>query len=165
MRIMKKQIALLTLIVMTLFTTQSSFGQESENTNSKFGLGVALFNIAEYEYDYDNAVSNSIYMTIDIGSKFRLEPTIGFALFDGFEQYSIGIGAFGKKSISQFNILYGLRLGLSSSETKVMAPTVGGEYYFIKNFSIGSEVQLRGLNNGGEWAVFTNSSVIIRFYF
>lgn len=162
---MKKQITLLTLIVITFFTTQSSFGQELENTNSKFGLGVALFNITEFEYDFDNSKSSSIYMTIDIGSKFRLEPTIGFALSDGFKQYSIGIGAFGKKPISQFNILYGLRLGMNSSETKIIAPTVGGEYYFIKNFSIGSEVQLRGLNNDGEWAVFTNSSVIVRFYF
>jgi hypothetical protein len=120
-----------------------------------------LFNLTEYAYEQ----TNSIYITINIGSKFRLEPKVGFALSDGSEQYSFGIGAFGRKPISKFNILYGLRLGYSSSETTMIAPTVGGEYYFIKNFSIGSEVQLQGLINEGDFVIMTNSSVIVRFYF
>ena len=75
------------------------------------------------------------------------------------------MGAFARKPISKFNFLYGLRLGYSSNETTMIAPTVGGEYYIIKNFSIGSEVQLQGIINDGDFAVFTNSSVIVRFYF
>jgi hypothetical protein len=161
---MKKQIALLTLFLITLCTTQSLFGQEDEINHSKFGLGVTLFNLTEYAYESDEP-NNSVYMTIDIGSKFRLEPVITFVFSDESEQYSIGIGGFGRKSISKFNILYGLRLGKSSNENKLIAPTIGGEYYFIKNFSIGSEVQLRGLHNNGDWTVFTNSSVMVRFYF
>ncbi len=164
---MKTTITSLTFVLMILLITQSLFGQEdeNENKNSKFGLGVSLFNLTEFVYENDNGPTNSIYLTIDIGSKFRLEPIVGFTISNRFEQYAIGIGGFGRKSISKFDLLYGLRLELSSNETKVIAPTIGGEYYFIKNFSIGSEVQLRGRINDEDWYVFTNSSVIVRFYF
>ena len=148
-------------ILLSLSTFQISIAQENDSANSKFGLGVSLFNINEYAIDQ----ANSIYFTINIGSKFRLEPKVGFVFSDGFEQYSIGIGAFGIKPISKFNTLYGLRLGISTDETILISPTVGGEYYFIKNFSIGSEVQLQGLFNDGDFGVLTNASVIIRFYF
>ena len=148
-------------VLLILLNFQSSIGQENENAKSKFGLGVSLFNITEHMDEQ----ANSIYVTINIGSKFRLEPRFAFVLHDGFEQYLIEIGAFGRKPISKFNILYGLRLGYSSIETKLIAPTVGGEFYIIKNFSIGSEVQLQGLINDRDFSVFTNSSVIVRFYF
>ena len=165
MGITKKGIVSLALFLMILLTTQSLFGQENENNDSKFGLGVSLFNLSEFEADYNSYPINTIFMTIDIGSKFRLEPTVGFLLADGFHQYSIGLGGFGRKSISKFNLLYGLRLGLNSNETKIIAPTIGGEYYFIKQFSIGGEVQLKGRVVDGDWAAMTNSSVIVRFYF
>jgi hypothetical protein len=102
---------------------------------------------------------------MNITNKFRLEPVFGFVLSDGFEQFSIGIGGFGRKNISKFNLLYGLRLGISSNDIEVIAPTLGGEYYFIKNFSIGSEIQLKGLISENDVAILTNSSVIVRFYF
>jgi hypothetical protein len=159
---MKIRITLLTCL-MSLFTFHSILGQEKDSTNLKFGLGASLFNLTEYANEYQSI--NSIYMTIEIGNKFRIEPTIGFALSDGLSQYFIGIGAFCKKPISKFNLLYGLRLGIGSSERFVIAPTIGGEYYFIKNFSIGSEIQLRGSKANMDWTLLTNSSVIIRFYF
>jgi hypothetical protein len=156
------RIVLLTFLI-TLFSSSSILGQENDSTRVKFGLGASLFNLTEYAYE--NQSVNSIYMTIDIGSKFRIEPTIGFALSDGLSNYSFGIGAFGKKPISRFNLLYGVRLGYGSSTGLFIAPSIGGEYYFIKNFSIGSEVQLRGSVDSGDWILLTNSSVLIRFYF
>jgi hypothetical protein len=165
MKQMRKILLRLTLISLPLLVTQSLFGQDDETTGSKFGLGVTLFNLSEYSFDNQFEPINSIYMTIDIGKKFRLEPTIGFAISEGFEQYSVGVGAFGVKPMSQFKLLYGLRLAYGNAETFAVAPTVGGEYYFVKNFSIGSEVQLRGLFNDGDWVVFSNASVLVRFYF
>lgn len=159
---MKTRIAFLTFLI-TLFSFSSILGQENDSTKIKFGIGASLFNMTEYTYE--NLSTNSIYLTMDIGSKFRLEPTIGFALAEGLSHYSFGIGAFGKKRISKFNLLYGLRIGFGSSERLFAAPTIGGEYYFIKNFSIGSEIQLRGSNYRGDWTILTNSSVLIRFYF
>jgi len=161
MKNLRKGITFLMLILLTLSTFQTSIAPENDNANSKFGLGVSLFNIYDFELDQ----ANSIYFTINFGNKFRLEPKVGFAFSEGFEQYSFGIGAFGIKHISKFNTLYGLRLGISTDEVIVISPTVGGEYYFIKNFSIGSEVQLQGLFNDGDFWVLTNASVIIRFYF
>ena len=155
---------LLVALLAILLIPKLSDGQEIENANPKFGLGVSLFNITEYEWDLD--ASSSIYTTFDINDKFRLEPTLGLEISSSNIEYSIELGTFGKKTISKFNFLYGLRLGFNSAETVIIAPAVGGEYYFIKNFSIGSEIQLRGLMlNNNNWFVVTNSSVIIRYYF
>ena len=151
--------------LLILLINQNTTGQENENTGSKFGLGVSLFNFTEYMYGHDLETFSSIFITIDLSSNFRLEPLFGFSLSDGSGEYSLGIGAFGKKPMSKFNILYGLRLGYNGFETIIVAPTIGGEYYFIKNFSIGCEVQIRGLIFEGDWAVITNTPVLFRFYF
>lgn len=150
------------LSFMAFFILQSSYSQEKENDNSDriFGLGVSLFNIVEYAYEQPN----SFYITINLGSKFRIEPKVGFVFSEGFEEYSLGIGAFGIKPISKFKFLYGLRVGYGSNEAALVAPTLGGEYYIIKNFSIGSEVQLQSVIDE-DVVVLTNSSVIVRFYF
>lgn len=157
----KIRFAFLTFLV-TLFSS-SIFGQENDSTRTRFGLGASLFNLTEYTYE--NTSTNSIYLTFDIGNKFRIEPTIGFALSDGLSHYSVGLGAFMKTPISKFNLLYGLRLGIGNNERLYFAPTIGGEYYFIKHFSIGSEIQLRGSKNNGDWTLLTNSAVLLRFYF
>ena len=161
---MRKIGTTLTLVFMALMISQISFGQENDNKKFKFGLGASLFNYSDYVFEHDDEPINSIYMTIDIGNKFRLEPVVAFMYDAGFEAFSIGIGGFGRKSISKFNLLYGLRLGFISEGYISVAPTIGGEYYFIENFSIGSEVQLKGFYYG-ELAVLTYSSVIMRFYF
>ncbi len=140
-------------------------GQEEKDSEFKIGLGASLFNIADYEWDYESSRSNDIYITIDLNDKFRIEPSIGFALSNYTESFSAGIGGFGKSMISDFNLLYGLRLAYNSNEILTVAPTVAGEYYFIKHFSIGCEVQLRGLIYEGELAAYTRSSLLVRFYF
>ena len=140
-------------------------GQEEKDSEFKIGLGASLFNIADYEWDYESSRSNDIYITIDLNDKFRIEPSIGFALSNYTESFSAGIGGFGKSMISDFNLLYGLRLAYNSNEILTVAPTVAGEYYFIKHFSIGCEVQLRGLIYEGELAAYTRTSLLVRFYF
>jgi hypothetical protein len=150
--------------LLSLFAIQSVSAQEDEITYPKFGFGVSLFNLTEY-MSTDNGPASLIYMTMNIGKKFRLEPEFGFVLYDGLEEYTFGVGGFGRKPISKFNFLYGLRLGISSDETEFIAPTIGGEYYFIRNFSIGSEIQFKGLISPGGFGIFTNSNVIVRFYF
>jgi hypothetical protein len=164
MKNLKTKITLFAFLLILLIS-QKSIGQENENTGSKFGLGASLFNLGDYIYGHDYLNFSFIHVTIDFRSNFRLEPEVGFAFSDNFEEYSLGIGAFLKKSVSKFNILYGFRLGLNSNEAILIAPTIGGEYYFIKNFSIGSEVQLRGIIFEEDLAVFTNTAVLFRFYF
>jgi hypothetical protein len=164
-KIMKKRIASFAVILMAILTSHSLFGQESQIHGTKLGIGVSLLNLTEQVYEFDDEPTNTIYITMDIGRKFRFEPIIGFAFTDGANHYSFGFGGFGRKTISKFNILYGLRLALNSNQSRIFASTIGGEYYFIKNFSIGSEVQLTGSFNDAAWAIYTKSSVMIRFYF
>ncbi len=154
-------------VFLCFLLTQPLLAQENENNGSKFGFGVHLFDIVDHNYFNDSSPLNSVLMTIDFNDKIRLEPSVGFSVSDGFDQYSIGIGIFGKKPKQNFNILYGLRLGYYSNETTkiaVISPTLGGEYFFIENFSIGCEVQLSNVLNDGDFSILTSSSVIVRFY-
>ena len=80
-------------------------GQEEKDSEFKIGLGASLFNIADYEWDYESSRSNDIYITIDLNDKFRIEPSIGFALSNYTESFTAGIGGFGKSMISDFNLL------------------------------------------------------------
>tara|TARA_Y100001980_G_C14556918_1_gene353764 strand:+ start:52679 stop:53191 length:513 start_codon:yes stop_codon:yes gene_type:complete len=157
-------------LAIALITTNSVFAQEDESSGSKFGLGVSVFNINEYLYEFSEPIA-PIYLTFDIGDKFRLEPIVGFSLRERFSQLSLLVGAFRKAPISKFNLLYGGRIGYSGigdtgSEMFIVAPAIGGEYYFIRNFSIGSEIQLRGMKpKAGDFVAVTHSSFIARFYF
>jgi hypothetical protein len=155
----------LLLSSLILFFGTNLLSQEEKDSEFKIGLGISLFNIADYEWDYESANSNDIYITIDLNDKFRIEPSFSFSISNYSESFSAGIGGFGKSTISDFNLLYGLRLGYNSNEILTVAPTVAGEYYFIKHFSIGCEVQLRGLIYEGELAAYTRSSLLVRFYF
>ncbi len=179
------------IFLLAFISLQNLFAQAEEDneteSKSHFGLGVSLFNLSDYTYDIDFAPSNSIYFVIELGDKLRLEPSFGMVLTENLKQYSLGMGLFGKKPISKFNILYGFRFGIRINQSTafvnsggffgggstktvfnnvmIFAPTIGGEYYFIKNFSIGSEVQIRGIKSENEWITHTNSSVLLRFYF
>jgi len=176
------------LLLTVLFSVQTTFAQEKEKKekNSKvvFGLGMSFFNLSNLTYSNTNVPSESIYLIFNIGNKLRIEPSIGLAFSEDSKQYNPGIGVFGKKTISKFNILYGVRFNMginqytstnysywnsttttTTDKTFGVSPTIGGEYSFIKNFSLGAEVKFSALNSNDEWLSFTNSSVLIRFYF
>ena len=163
-----KKLAIFLLLV-TMIGMQQSFAQEEQSTEvlgSKFGLGVSLFNLSQDVFENGEGFGQQIYFTIDIKDKFRLEPTLGISFADGFEQLNVGVGIFGKKNLPKFNVLYGSRFEfLSSDALIVIAPAIGGEYYFIRNFSIGTEIQLRILQVDGDWGAYSNTSVLMRFYF
>lgn len=157
---MKK--TLLIFIVIGL-STQSLFAQEVKSNQNKFGLGVSLFNLSEYLNE--SSFGNSIYLTINTKNNFRLEPTIGFSFSKNQSKYVLGLGVFKLKDLSNLKLITGIRLGLSNDNIYVIAPTLGGEYYFNEHFSIGSEIQLRGTFERGDFTFLTNTLVIVRFYF
>lgn len=160
---MKLRTLLLSSLI--LFFGTNLLSQEEKDSEFKIGLGISLFNIADYEWDFESSRSNDIYVTLDINDKFRIEPCFGFSISNYSESFSAGVGGFGKSTISDFNFLYGLRFAYNSNEVLTIAPTLAGEYYFVKHFSLGCEVQLRGLISGGELAAYTRSSLLVRFYF
>lgn len=185
-----KKTKLITAILLStiLFSAQSSFAQEENNDDSQpaFGMGVSLFNLSNIEYNQNYSPTNSIYFIFNIGNKLRLEPSIGLAFEGDNKQYISGMGLFGKKTVSKFNILYGVRFNMRFNQYKLttaynyygpsqsktitdksyeISPTIGGEYSFIKNFSLGAEVKYSSFKSGSDWVSYTNSSVLIRFYF
>jgi hypothetical protein len=157
---MKK--TLLIFIVIGL-SSYCLFAQELKSTQSKFGIGVSLFNLSEYLNE--SSFGNSIYLTINTKNNFRFEPTIGFTFSKDRSKYVLELGAFKLKDISNLRLLTGIRLGLSDGNIFVIAPSLGGEYYFNEHFSIGSEIQLRGTFERGDFTLLTNTLLLVRFYF
>jgi len=159
---MRKIISIFISLII-LSGSQLALAQEQKTSPTKIGVGASLFNFTEFSFE-DQTI-NSVYVTFDFNNKFRIEPLVGFALSDGLSHYSLGIGAFGLKPLTNFNLLYGLRVGIGNSKAVYVAPAIACEYFFIDKFSIGSEIQLRGSNYAGDWTLMTNSSIICRFYF
>lgn len=157
---MKK--TLLIFIVIGL-SSQCLLAQEFKSTQSKFGIGVSLFNLSEYLNE--SSFGNSIYLTINTKNNFRLEPTLGFSFSKSRSKYDLGLGVFKLKELSNLMLLAGIRLGLSDGSIFIFAPTLGGEYYFNEHFSIGSEIQLRGTFESEDFKLLTNTLVLVRFYF
>ena len=150
-------------ILMIALSSHCLFAQEFKSPQRKFGIGVSLFNLSEYLNE--SSYGNSIYLTINTKNNFRIEPTFGFTFSKSQNKYILGLGAFKYKDISNLRIVTGIRLGLSDGNIFAIAPSLGGEYYFNDHFSIGSEVQLRGTIESGDFTFLTNTLVLARFYF
>ncbi len=153
----------LLIVILIGISFQYLFSQELNTGQSKFGLGVSLFNLSEYLYE--SSLGNSIYLTINTKNNFRIEPTIGFSFTNSQSKYNCGLGVFKQKELSKIKLLTGIRFGLSDGSVYFIAPTLGGEYFFDKHFSFGSEVQLRGTLKNRDFRLLSNTSVIVRYYF
>lgn len=154
------------VVVMLITFSNSLFAQDDEQIiPPKFGVGSSLFNLTDLVWGFQSEPYESVLLTFNLGKRFRLEPTVGFAIGSGYQTYSGGIGAFYRKPFSKFNMLYGLRVGYNTEQIKLLAPTLSGEYYFHKRISIAGEMQLRWLHYDGEGVVLTSSSAVFRFYF
>ena len=154
------------ILLVYFFIVQASIGQEVKREESRFGLGATFFFMNTFDYFRDHESLNEIYIIYEVNSKFRLEPAIGFEIIPHEKnKYYFGIGAYRKKHLPNFNVLYGLKLGLTDRKGKSIAASVGGEYFFSKNFSLGSELQFKCLNFLDDWIVSTYSPIFVRFYF
>ena len=89
-----------TILALFLISLSQISAQKFEIYYSKFGFGTSLFNLTEYAYDFDYEHANSIYMTLEINNKVRLEPNMGIVFSEGFELTSFGIGIFIKKNLT-----------------------------------------------------------------
>lgn len=126
----------------------------------KFGIGASLLS-----FNYFNRPS-ILSFPITFNNKFRLEPEVGFWTRGGSQGYSAGLGIYGLKPSSDLLFKYGVNGGIFAEDIYFLAPTVGGEYFLSKRFSIGAEAQLLTLYNGiDDFTLSTNSSLSVRFYF
>ena len=155
------------IMILILLTISSNINAQEETRNpGKFGIGVSIFNFSDFVLiDGDLGYSNSFYFPIAISDKFRLEPEIGFIIADAELLYNIGLGIFGLSVKNNLLLSYGLRIGAFNTEYYHISPTIGTEYLFTNQFSIGAQFQIFGLIDYGELIALTNASVFFRFYF
>ena len=127
-------------------------------------------------FKQEDISKNSFFLTANLSRKVRVDLEYGFTIRQNSEALTYGLGVFGKTPQNQFNLLYGLRTWKNITENHsgqrneihFLAGVVGGEYFFMNHFSISSELQLVAYledNLKGQKIFFTNSNVIVRFYF
>ncbi|MCU7843508.1 MAG: porin family protein [Candidatus Thiodiazotropha sp. (ex Monitilora ramsayi)] len=162
----------------------------SSSANAYVGLGVS-------------AKSNDawVYLPINMSDNFRIEPALRYYKDEQTDDiasrettlFEISVGLFRKSKLTQnTGIYYGGRLGYIQEETSLsstysnmdfdtdgfsIAPTIGFEYFFTDNFSVGAEAEwfYRDLDgsewNGGTQSNFdkettgTSTRLILRFNF
>jgi len=187
---MKKNILLTILILFsTLIFCQTDDEPTENKSNSKYGVGVSLFNLSDLTDNFNYEPKNIIHINIDAIKGIRIEPNFGIFIQEKDKSYAFGFGLFARNSKEKFNLLYGIRsrilmisekrtynnfnptTGNYETSTRTISDKVytnsavlGGEYYFIKNFSLGTEVQFKFYNGSSITNTFsTNSSVLILF--
>jgi hypothetical protein len=155
---MKKLALILVVLFTVLFLFNTVFAQEKGYR--AFGIGVNVI-------DYMSGAGSTIYLPINLGPSFRLEPMLGISNYaednDDDSEYSdtdftIGLGIYPTIRKGDAVIYVGGRLGMiiSSSEytnsfdnttkysdfTFGIGPALGGEYYFSPHFSLGGEMAI-----------------------
>ncbi|MCU7850580.1 MAG: porin family protein [Candidatus Thiodiazotropha sp. (ex Monitilora ramsayi)] len=162
----------------------------SSSANAYVGLGIS-------------AKSNDarVYLPLNISDHFRVEPALRYYKDEQTDDIGsrdtkaleISVGLFRRSKLMQnTSIYYGGRLGYIQEETSInstyndmvfdidgfsIAPTIGFEYLFTDNFSVGAEAEwfYRDLDgsewNGGTQSNFdkettgTSTRLILRFNF
>ena len=168
---------------MFVFTCTSSLVNSSLNAQdlsnpdptSKAGVGISIFNFDLFQYDYFDLYQPAgiIYVPINVTEKFRIEPEISFFSRPGYGAaylFSAGLGLEGMKRKNDFNMIYGVRMGVTlldgvDDRYTSLGPILGGEHYFSKHFSIGAEIQLRGIYYDPDFYISTATSFQTKFYF
>ena len=141
-----------------------------------FGFGVAMGKEPfVWFWDIENISFldfPSFYMPIQVHRLFRIEPQFGYYKYNfsygsGYpEIFSVldtGIGAFYTWWFGPVDLYFGARFGWqfwkfyekrnqdSDTEKRTdfyCSPTIGGEYFFTRNLSIGGEIQFQFINYG-----------------
>jgi hypothetical protein len=191
--------------LLILLIPYSSYSQEAKSP--KIGFGTSLVEVKDIAriLSGDGDIDLSIFIPIQISSKFMLEPEIGFLTASSEEKspwdkdkliskaFHIGIGVFPMKKMGSYKLYYGARFGYihnssdekyamdsdeeSSSSGFYISPSLGGEYFLIKHFSLGAEIQIRYASLSGETKIETTGDkdlssssmstralVLVRFY-
>ncbi|MBN2031427.1 hypothetical protein JW824_14430 [bacterium] len=169
-----------------------SYGNlQSQESMPRVGIGLSVSDIRKYVNIKYNEIAHNIYIPINIGKSFRLEPQLGFDSYLEDGQYSksrtsyfqLGVGVFTILSRNKTILYFGGRLcfllssqtytrkitGITNKESDIgflfIAPAIGGEYFVCEELSLGGEMQLKLLNYfENTKRYFTNTLLFMRFY-
>ncbi len=135
---------ILTIISIFFVLTMTNAQEVNENKSNRFGIGISIININDdmglATYD---GIGNApvINLIIDTSPSFRIEPEIGYFVYNFERKESehefestlktlrLGVGLFVKKAKSdKFNLYYGVRTGIlnTSLESKDNFPYISG---------------------------------------
>ena len=157
----------LTVLLSLFVLTVSLPAQETEEKADKkedvqFGIGV-IFNNFWQDFSYDNNLP-TLYFPINIHKKFKVEPEVSYynntrnneSIDQKESAMRIGLGLFGITNYEKSLFYYGLRFSYNYYKTEystpvsdnrertskrfMLGPALGGEYFFVKHFSLGAEV-------------------------
>ncbi len=188
-----KRIKRLFCIGLVFIIVMETNAQETAKIRTGFGVtfGKELFLFDEGDasgltlpFDFANV------SVVIRGTKFRLEPRLGYFRFSRSSSTSFGSGKFtfsnwrlgalvaANKIKGSTNYYYGANLGLiftsqssnfgsdSDSESKTdffIGPAIGGEHMFSENFSLGGEIQVNYISMGefnGESSIDVSQTAI-----
>lgn len=124
------------IILLTLFFafTIVNAQETNEKKSTRVGIGVSLLDLNDvmgFVISQGTSQSSTLCLTIDSSPTFRIEPEIGYFVYNRerkdnnyksentLKSYRIGAGLFVKKSKdTNFHMFYGVRLGYLSSSAK-----------------------------------------------
>ena len=170
------------IAIITLSLTHAAFSEDMEHAKPVIGFGVSLVDIREVLQFVSNSsgIAPVFYIPINISSRFRIEPEIGFYLgssdvkksdngwyektTDTYRHFHIGVGILPIREINSILLNYGIRAGYIYDSYKSdynMGSTVSDKtdyngFYLSPVF--GSEYRFSGnFSVGGEVQLqFTN---------
>ena len=175
------------VLALAFFISFSIFG--SNSSERKLGVGLSI----GHELSRYNSYNEHLVLTmIDKNLKFELQTMLfndsdsSNGISDSPHSLFLGDISFGLYSVdslrNDFNIYYGAKLGvifsMESSSSRddndirliYISPVLGGEYFFIPNFSISVEAALKLMiedNEEGSNKHYFNTltSLLLKFYF
>jgi len=143
-----------------------SFAEKNESKKLfKFGISATLEKSSDIYTDgfhsYTNIGFSKILLPVIFKSLIKIVPEIGYRNRDSKEMseytlWQIGIGIFYFYQFNDINIYSGPRIGFEKLKSTLFSTddemltnnfinyglTIGSEYFFSENFSIGSELQI-----------------------
>lgn len=165
----RRYVPLMCLAVM--FLASSANAQQSAR---RIGIGVAIGDITGIAAvtalgtTEDTAAAPSIFVPVQITSRFRVEPEISLFRHSHEEPFEykvnaveVGIGLFPQRLTESYRLYYGVRVGyvrvkeeeprrIAGLATRTQtidgffaAPAIGGEYLLSDRFGLGAEAQIR----------------------
>lgn len=164
---MIRKVMMLAAAAAALAFAPAARAQQKEPVKVGLGLGMNVNQLVQpADLNSIGIAPVAIYVPIQIGSQFRIEPWLGFWTYSqndfpgrnsdmSWHAWDLGVGGLWYfQPASPFGLYLGARLGLtfsggesdpgftfSETDVRILAVT-GGEYFIAPRFSVGAEIQV-----------------------
>jgi hypothetical protein len=158
-------------LLMLFFSISAAQDSTISKTSVKWGLGVTttLFTLNSYQSYVPQYQNTAISIPIFLSGQFKIEPYIAYVHYNNEEEVYeinyhsliIATGILYSQDFVDTRLHFGVNIGYINNNFKykdtydyspyssedngngfLIAPTIGGEYFFSGHFSLGSEIRL-----------------------